>query len=306
MGYTNNQFLIFRHHDAEHPHLHLLANRICFDGRVVSDSNNYEKSEALVRSLEKQYGLKAALDSKQALNKAPTKNEIEMSLRTGQPSKKRLLQQLLGDLLQNRDNGNRKLSFADFIRQGEALGIHFLFNRASTGRVTGITYQYEDFKITGKALGNRYKWGELVKQLDYEQERDDRSISQRQGNRTATAEQATGNTTSGTLPQGGGRTGTKREGNDGQHLVPDATEFQQYQQTDCRYRRQTADTFTGDDAAEAGDRGSTAGAAQTAANDYPLTGSVDGTDTDDDFYPGVQIADDEDDALKRRKRQRSR
>jgi len=31
-GYTNNQYLIFRHYDADHPHIHLLVNRICFDG----------------------------------------------------------------------------------------------------------------------------------------------------------------------------------------------------------------------------------------------------------------------------------
>lgn len=57
MGFTGNQFLIFRHYDAEHPHVHVLANRICFDGSVVTDSNNYKRSEALVRKLEKQYNL---------------------------------------------------------------------------------------------------------------------------------------------------------------------------------------------------------------------------------------------------------
>jgi hypothetical protein len=56
-GYTNNQYFIFRHHDADHPHLHLLVNRITFDGEVVSDSNNYKKSEAILRKLEQQYNL---------------------------------------------------------------------------------------------------------------------------------------------------------------------------------------------------------------------------------------------------------
>ncbi len=59
MGFTGNQFLIFRHYDAEHPHLHVLANRISFDGSVVSDSNNYKRSEALVKKLEKKYNLRS-------------------------------------------------------------------------------------------------------------------------------------------------------------------------------------------------------------------------------------------------------
>ncbi len=51
MGFTNNQYLIFRHYDADHPHIHLLVNRITYDGDVVSDSNNYKKSEAILRKL---------------------------------------------------------------------------------------------------------------------------------------------------------------------------------------------------------------------------------------------------------------
>jgi hypothetical protein len=57
MGFSNNQYSIFLHHDADHPHLHLLVNRICFDGSIVSDSNNFKKSEAIVRVLENRYGL---------------------------------------------------------------------------------------------------------------------------------------------------------------------------------------------------------------------------------------------------------
>src|ERR1700753_4019532 len=57
LGYTDNQYFIFRHYDAEHPHLHLLVNRIRFDGNVVSDSNNYKKSEAILRRLEYQYNI---------------------------------------------------------------------------------------------------------------------------------------------------------------------------------------------------------------------------------------------------------
>ena len=307
MGYTSNQFLIFRHHDAEHPHLHLLANRICFDGSVVSDSNNYEKSEAVVRRLEKQYGLTAVEGSKQATDRAPKKDEIEMSLRTRHPSTKMLLQQLLSGLLQDSGTGNRKLSFAAFIRQGEALGIHFIFNQASTGRVTGITYQYQDFKVTGKALGNRYKWGELIKQLDYEQERDHRSVSQRNGRTAATAERAAAAViTAGTGSPGSGRTGKPGTGTADQYALPDAAELAGKPQTDRRTGEQPAGTFTGDDAAEAGRSGSATGAAQWSADDYPLPGCVDRADSDDDFSPGLQIADDEDDALKRRRKRRSR
>ena len=57
MGFDNNAYFIFRHHDTEHPHCHILALRNRFDGKVVSDSNNFKRSEKLIRDLEKKYGL---------------------------------------------------------------------------------------------------------------------------------------------------------------------------------------------------------------------------------------------------------
>jgi hypothetical protein len=52
MGFDNNLYFIFRHRDAAHPHCHILALRNRFGGTVVSDSNNYKRSEAIIRDLE--------------------------------------------------------------------------------------------------------------------------------------------------------------------------------------------------------------------------------------------------------------
>lgn len=170
-GFTNNQYLIFRHYDADHPHLHLLVNRISFDGSVVSDSNNYKKSEAIVRQLEKKYSLQKVLPSKHATKKAPKANEVEMVFRTGKPSDKMALQEKLIKIINNSG------SIYDIIRQGEQQGIHFFFNQASTGYVSGITYFTGNFKIKGQALGNQFKWNDLIKKIQYEQTRDSKAIS---------------------------------------------------------------------------------------------------------------------------------
>ena len=179
-GYRNHQYFIFRHNDADHPHVHLLVNRIAFDGSVVSDSNNYKKSEAILRTLEAQYGLTKVEPSSQSLNKSATKGELEMVLRTGKPSNKMVLQELLKTLI-NAPN----LSLRDLINKGEQVGINFLFNQASTGRVTGVTYFHDGFKAKGQALGNQFKWAEIIKKVNYEQARDGQEISQANNRTTA-------------------------------------------------------------------------------------------------------------------------
>jgi hypothetical protein len=189
MGYVNNQYMIFRHHDADHPHIHLLVNRITFDGEVVSDSNNYKRSEALIRKLEKTHGLMQLTSSSylavstpntikvigngKTFNRAPKKDEIEMVVRTHIPSGKMLLQEKLSLILKQ-----PKLSLQDFIQQSEASGINILFNQASTGYISGITFFNAGFKAKGQALGSKYKWSELLKQLNYEQIRDREAVSQ--------------------------------------------------------------------------------------------------------------------------------
>lgn len=172
-GFTIHQYLIFRHYDAEHPHLHLLVNRIGFDGTVVSDSNNYKKSEAILRKLEEKYQLIQVAPSNKVNQRAAKKDELEMVIRTGKPSDKMLLQQIITQLSNQKD-----ITLPQFITQAEAKGVNLLFNQATTGRVSGITYFHDDFKIKGQALGNRFKWAELIKKIDHEQIRDSQAISE--------------------------------------------------------------------------------------------------------------------------------
>ena len=172
-GFTNNQYFIFRHYDADHPHLHLLVNRIGFDGSVVSDSNNYKKSEAILRQLEQLYNLLPVESSRNAAQAAATKDELEMVIRTGMPSDKMLLQEIMKQLLKQ-----KRLTIPMLISLAEKKGVYLLFNQASTGRITGITYFHNEFKIKGQALGNRYKWAELIKNIDYEQIRDSKAVSE--------------------------------------------------------------------------------------------------------------------------------
>lgn len=61
LGFTNNQFVAVLHKDTDHPHIHIVANRIGYDGKTVSDSNNYQKIAKLCRRLEIKHELKQVL-----------------------------------------------------------------------------------------------------------------------------------------------------------------------------------------------------------------------------------------------------
>ena len=172
MGFDDNPYFIFRHHDSNHPHCHILALRTKFDGSTVSDSNNYKRSEKIVRQLERKYGLQQAVASDLSILRAPDKDELEMVRRTARASRKMVLQEKVNTALL------KSSTLKTFITHLEQAGVQVLFNQASTGRVSGITYFMDDFRAKGQALGNRYKWANIIKTLDYEQTRDGQEISQ--------------------------------------------------------------------------------------------------------------------------------
>ena len=69
MGFEKNQYIAAKHIDTGHLHLHIVANRIGFDGRTVSDSNNYKKIAAYCRKMELKYELKQVLSPRKFLSK---------------------------------------------------------------------------------------------------------------------------------------------------------------------------------------------------------------------------------------------
>nr|GFD53695.1 hypothetical protein [Tanacetum cinerariifolium] len=54
---AKTQWAVVRHYDQDHPHCHLIVNRVTNDGKVLSDSKSFERSEKACRALEKEYGL---------------------------------------------------------------------------------------------------------------------------------------------------------------------------------------------------------------------------------------------------------
>lgn len=171
-GFTQHQYIMFRHHDADHPHLHILVNRIGYDGKVMSDSNDFARCEKILRNLEKKYNLTEVLSSNQAKERAMTKNELEMMKRTNEPSAKTALQVIIKQVLESRP----RLSTEEFIQKLGSKGVNVLFNQASTGYVSGISYNYEGITIIGSKLGNDFKWTTIKNCINYEQERDRATI----------------------------------------------------------------------------------------------------------------------------------
>lgn len=172
--FTQHHYIMFRHYDAGHPHLHILVSRIGYDGKVLSDSNDFARCERILRQLENKYNLTQVASSTQAKQRAVTKDELEMMKRTNTPSHKVQLQAIIKQVLAQKLKPTTK----EFIQELGKRKVNVLFNQATTGYVSGISYSYEGITITGAKLGNDFKWTSIKNSIDYDQHRDQKIIQQ--------------------------------------------------------------------------------------------------------------------------------
>ena len=67
MGIRNTQFIIARHTDRQHPHCHIVFNRVDNNGKTISDKNDRYRNEKVCKQLTEKYGLYMA-DGKEHVN----------------------------------------------------------------------------------------------------------------------------------------------------------------------------------------------------------------------------------------------
>lgn len=57
MGIRDTQYILVRHSDRDHPHCHLVYNRIDNNGRTIPDKNDRYRNAKVCKELTAKYGL---------------------------------------------------------------------------------------------------------------------------------------------------------------------------------------------------------------------------------------------------------
>lgn len=57
MGIVNTQYVMSRHHDKPHPHVHIVYNRVDNDGNAITGDQGFRKSARITQALTREYGL---------------------------------------------------------------------------------------------------------------------------------------------------------------------------------------------------------------------------------------------------------
>lgn len=185
---AQTQWVLMRHNDQDHPHAHLLLNRVDNQGEVVSDKHSQLNSAAACRQVEGEMGfvdaakLGAAQDLAAAEQAQPAaanltrlrlKDHLTQALERHLPTATTLpqLQQALA---------TDGIELREVLREGKAVGVVF------------TAEAYPDLVMKGSEVARRYSLGELTKVLETQakQALATEQAQQREIERAAAAQQA--------------------------------------------------------------------------------------------------------------------
>jgi hypothetical protein len=153
MGLENNQYIVTRHLDTEHEHVHLLVNRIRFDGGITSDSHDYRRQEVLMRAIEREYDLQRVQPSIEcSATRRPRARSKKDCVPASHPRQR--LQQLC-------DAAAKDCNFSDYAARLDAVDVQLVpVLQLEERKLSGLSYVLDGVMMKGSDLGRATaRWG---------------------------------------------------------------------------------------------------------------------------------------------------
>ncbi|EJN3231609.1 relaxase/mobilization nuclease domain-containing protein, partial [Escherichia coli] len=168
MGFNDTHLRCYvLHDDPAGQHIHIIASRIDIaGGKLYLGRNENLISTRIIGELEFAHGLTvtktaSSIAPKQPKRRKVSRNEQMLSERTGLPSPKEALQQILDKSLADTPD---LLTFTKRLEEAE---VGCKANIASTGKMNGFSFEYTGIAFKASQLGKSYSWANLSNRLNY-------------------------------------------------------------------------------------------------------------------------------------------
>jgi len=163
MGIVNTQYIIVRHSDREHPHCHIVFNRVNNEGKTISDRNDHFRNEKVTKALKEKYGLTFGIGKEKVKThrlKEPdkTKYEIHKAIQIALKSAK--------NWNQFRETLNKSGTEIKFKYKGQ------------TNEVQGISFAKGDYSLKGSEIDRQFSYNKIDFQLKQNEKAQDIHIQQ--------------------------------------------------------------------------------------------------------------------------------
>jgi hypothetical protein len=150
MKIKNTQYLIVQHNDKEHPHIHIIYNRVNNEGKTISDQFQKQLNAKVTMELKLKYGYymgENKNDVKRSQLKGADKVKYELYDRISKVIKQAIGWQQVEDNLKN-----------------DGIGIIYKY-KSGTKEIQGISFSKDGIQFKGSQIDRSLSYGNIDKQL---------------------------------------------------------------------------------------------------------------------------------------------
>lgn len=155
MGIRDTQYVVVRHQDREHPHLHVVYNRVDNKGETITDKNNYARNIKACRELTLKYGY----------HWGKGKEQVNRQALNGREKIRYELYDAIKAAL--KISKNWKELEAKLTVRGISIAYKF---KSGTEEVQGISFERGGLKMKGSAIDRSLSFSRMDAQLNRNQQ----------------------------------------------------------------------------------------------------------------------------------------
>ena len=154
MKIKETQYLIVKHKDKDHPHIHIVYNRVNNDGKTIPDNFQKQRNVVVCKDMTLKHGFyfspgKEKVNCRQLKGEDKFKYELYDAIKSA--SKK----------VKNMDELKRVLA-----KQG--VGMHFKY-RSGTNEIQGISFSKGEYKFKGSEIDRSLSYAKLSQAIEQQQ-----------------------------------------------------------------------------------------------------------------------------------------
>lgn len=147
MEIVDTQYIIGRHFDKSHPHIHICYNRVDNEGKTISDKNDRLRSGKICKELTLKYGLFYANTDRQ---------RVKMHRLKGSNKTKHEIFRAIGECLRLSSDWNE---FSFYMKES---GIDIQFKtKGNSNEIQGITFAKDGYSFSGSKVAKKYSYSKL-------------------------------------------------------------------------------------------------------------------------------------------------
>lgn len=155
VGIRNTQYVVVRHSDRGHPHLHLIYNRVDNNGKTITDKNNFANNIKACKEITIQHGYHLG-EGKDLVNRQALKGKEKIRYELYDAIKTAMKTEATWKGLE-----------AELAEQGIKIAYKF---RSGTSEVQGISFEKGGIKMKGSAIDRSLSYAKIEAVLSRNQQ----------------------------------------------------------------------------------------------------------------------------------------